>query len=137
MDNLPTVIMEAMAAGLPVVSTRLAGIPEMVIDGETGRLVAERDWTDFASALADLLADAEMRERLGEAGRKLAQRLFAKEVTARQLRRALVGGGLVGVQASWFADDPRLVLPVLRQAGLRLARLVGMRRRRKQKFPEK
>ena len=42
-DNLPTVIMEAMASGLPCVSTRLAGVPEMVIDGDTGLLTGERD----------------------------------------------------------------------------------------------
>ena len=47
-DNLPTVIMEAMAAGLPIVSTRVAGIPEMIEEGVTGRILAEHDVTGIA-----------------------------------------------------------------------------------------
>jgi len=67
-DNLPTVIMEAMASGLPCVSTRLAGVPEMVIDGNTGLLTEERDPDAFAHALVTLLADKEMCRRMGIAG---------------------------------------------------------------------
>ncbi|MEZ5299594.1 MAG: glycosyltransferase family 4 protein [Verrucomicrobiales bacterium] len=97
-DNLPTVIMEAMAARVPCVSTRLAGVPEMVIDGETGRLVGEREVAPLADAVAGLLADPALRQRFGEAGEKLAAQRFAKEVTAAQLRRLLAAGGLVGFQ---------------------------------------
>ena len=86
MDNLPTVIMEAMAAGLPCVSTRLAGVPEMVIDGKTGKLVAERDPEAFADALNELLAaSSQQRSALGLAGLQTAREKFAKEVTAQQL----------------------------------------------------
>ncbi|HEX5633749.1 MAG TPA: glycosyltransferase, partial [Gemmatimonadales bacterium] len=56
-EGLPTVIKEAMAVGLPVVATRHSGIPELVIDGETGRLVPERDDEALACAVRDLLAE--------------------------------------------------------------------------------
>ena len=52
-DNLPTVIMEAMACGVPVISTRLAGVPEMIDDGEDGHLVAPRDPAALAGAMED------------------------------------------------------------------------------------
>ena len=56
MDNLPTVIMEAMAAGLPVVSTPLGGIPEMIELGVNGELVPERDPEALSAALERLIA---------------------------------------------------------------------------------
>lgn len=136
MDNLPTVIMEAMAAALPVVSTRLAGIPEMVEEGVTGFLVPEQDPAALADAMAKLLADRLLADAFGTAGRSRARDLFAKEVTARQFRRALVGGGLTGWSAPWLADDPALVWAVARQGWLRAQRLAGLKRRRKQRFPE-
>ena len=64
-DNLPTVIMEAMGARVPCVSTILAGVPEMVIDGETGRLVEERQVEDFAKAMAEVLANKERAVEMG------------------------------------------------------------------------
>jgi glycosyltransferase involved in cell wall biosynthesis len=85
MDNLPTVIMEAMAAGLPVISTPLAGIPEMVEDGANGELVPERDPTALAGAIEKLLDDLECARRLGERGRQIAGEKFSIETSARQL----------------------------------------------------
>ncbi len=84
-DNLPTVLMEAMAASLPCVSTRLAGVPEMVIDGVTGLICEERDATTFAAHLATLLADTAECETMGRAGLKHAEQLFAREVTGKAL----------------------------------------------------
>ena len=81
-DNLPTVIMEAMAAGLPCVSTRLAGVPEMVIEGETGLLVDERHPDDFAEAVAKMLGDVALCESMGAAGEARAREVFAQAVTA-------------------------------------------------------
>ena len=81
-DILPTVITEAMACRLPVVSTKLAGIPEMVMDGETGLLVEPKDDEALADALARLAADPAMRQRMGIAGRARAEKLFALSVTA-------------------------------------------------------
>lgn len=85
MDNLPTVIAEAMAAGLPVVSTRLAGVPEMVSDGETGLLVAERDPVALAGAMERLLADAALARVFGARGREVARARFSVENRAREL----------------------------------------------------
>src|SRR6202011_1130563 len=56
-DNLPTVIMEAMAAGLPVVSTSVGGIPEMVVHDKTGFLVPPGDATSLADAIERVIVD--------------------------------------------------------------------------------
>lgn len=95
MDNLPTVIMEAMAAGLPVISTPLAGVPEMVEDGVNGELVPERDHAALADAIEQLLRDPERARRFGDRGRQLARQKFSIETSARQLREILkCSGGL-------------------------------------------
>jgi colanic acid/amylovoran biosynthesis glycosyltransferase len=78
-DNLPTVLVEAMASSLPIVSTRIAGVPEMVLDGSTGLLVAERQPAAFADALEGILADRTLAKSLGEAGRERAADLFSVE----------------------------------------------------------
>ena len=75
-DGIPNVILEAMAAGLPVVSTPVSGIPEVVRDGETGFLVPEHDPTAVADAAERLLADAGLAGRLGEAGRSFVRQEF-------------------------------------------------------------
>jgi glycosyltransferase involved in cell wall biosynthesis len=110
MDNLPTVIMEAMAAGLPCVSTRLAGVPEMVVDGETGLLVPEKDPAALASALARALDRPEEAARFGQAGLTRAKALFDQKTTARHLLRALVSRGKVRLPASTWLTDPSLLL---------------------------
>lgn len=84
-DILPTVITEAMACRLPVVSTTVAGIPEMVAHGQTGLLVEPGDAEGLAQAIASLAGDQAKRKILGEAGRKRSEELFALSVTAGQL----------------------------------------------------
>ena len=95
MDNLPTVIMEAMAASVPCVSTRLAGVPEMIVDGVTGRLVAERDTEALADALAELLESPGRAREMGERGLERARSDFSKSVTAGQLARHLIRRGRI------------------------------------------
>lgn len=65
----PNVIIEAMAAGLPVVSTRVGGIPELVAHGETGLLVEPSDPEGLADALVRVLSDDNLREEMGRKGR--------------------------------------------------------------------
>ena len=86
MDNLPTVIMEAMAASLPVVSTPIGGVPEMVEEGVTGWLLPEHQPAALAAALGPLLNDRDLARSLGEAGRARAEKLFGIENSARSLR---------------------------------------------------
>ena len=90
MDNLPTVIMEAMAAGLPVVSTRLAGVPEMVEDRVNGLLVPEHEPGAVAAAIEYLIANPEEARRFGDRGREIAREKFSIEASGRALR-ALFG----------------------------------------------
>ena len=87
-DNLPTVLMEAMAASLPCVSTRIAGVPEMVIDGVTGFVCEERRPEELAEKIGGLLGDPARCDAMGAAGLEHAKRCFAKEVTSRELMRA-------------------------------------------------
>jgi glycosyltransferase involved in cell wall biosynthesis len=75
-ESLPISILEAMAARLPVVASAVGGVPELVIDGETGFLVPSRDPKALADRLEELLADRELRRRFGDAGRARVLRLF-------------------------------------------------------------
>ena len=84
-DVFPTVILEAMASARPVVSTRLAGIPESVIDGETGLLVQPKESTALAEALEMLCGDPELRQRFGAAGRNRVEQNFRVETTVAPL----------------------------------------------------
>src|SRR6478736_57946 len=84
-DVFPTVILEAMASARPVVSTRLAGIPELVVDGQTGMLVPPGDSTALAQALEQLLRDPELRLRFGDAGRARIELHFRIEQTVAPL----------------------------------------------------
>jgi colanic acid/amylovoran biosynthesis glycosyltransferase len=85
MDNLPTVIMEAMATGLPVISTPIGGIPEMVVDNETGFLVPPGDRVALAHAIEKIIVDLPLAGRFGENGRQRAEELFSIEKNARSL----------------------------------------------------
>lgn len=73
-ENCPLVLLEAMAAGLPIVTTDVGGIPELVADGESGLMVAAEDPEALAQALDRMEADAELRQRLTEGGRVVAER---------------------------------------------------------------
>ena len=75
-EALPVSILEAMAAGLPVVATRVGGVPELVVDGETGLLVAAGDARALADALQRLVDDPDLRVRLGAAGRARVEEQF-------------------------------------------------------------
>jgi glycosyltransferase involved in cell wall biosynthesis len=84
-DVFPTVIIEAMAASRPVVSTHLAGIPESVVHGETGLLVPPGDTMALAEALARLIQDPKLRLHYGRAGRDRIEQHFRIEHTVAPL----------------------------------------------------
>ena len=99
-DGFPTVILEAMAAGLPVVSTSLSGIPEMVLDGVTGKLVRERDVDGARQALECLLDSADLRHAMGCRGRARVREVFDIERSADQLAALLGRDGAIGRAAA-------------------------------------
>jgi colanic acid/amylovoran biosynthesis glycosyltransferase len=84
-DGIPTVILEAMAMGLPVVSTDLSGIPEAVLHGTTGMLVEPKDPNALADALGQLLDDGELSRRMGLEGRRRVVETFDSETNVKKL----------------------------------------------------
>ena len=83
-DGLPVAILEAMAAGLPVVATPVGGIPEAIVSGENGRLVQPEDSQALRLALAELLDDHALRARLGAAARQtVLERFQLRDCAAR------------------------------------------------------
>jgi glycosyltransferase involved in cell wall biosynthesis len=91
-DGVATVLLEAMACGLPVVSTAAGGIPEVVIHDQTGLLAEPHDVPAIAEHLAALLADTPRRLRLGSRARHEMVANFDREANVRQLARALGWG---------------------------------------------
>jgi glycosyltransferase involved in cell wall biosynthesis len=83
-EALPTVLMEAAAAGRPVVATRVGGVPEVVEDGRTGLLVPVRDPPALARALASVLVDRVRADALGDAARALARERFGIDLQVRR-----------------------------------------------------
>jgi glycosyltransferase involved in cell wall biosynthesis len=86
-DGLPNVLMEAQSQRLPVIATNLAGIPELVIDGETGVLVPADDAPALARAIERLLRDPSLRERLAGAGYQRVRTMFAMDRGIADLER--------------------------------------------------
>jgi glycosyltransferase involved in cell wall biosynthesis len=101
-DILPTVILEAMATARPVVSTRLAAIPEIVRDGESGLLVSPGDVEGLANALQSLLRDPQLRARFSAAGRHIVEEKFDVDKSAAQLLKLFEAAAVprVPVQSS-------------------------------------
>lgn len=77
-EGFPLVLLEAMSAALPVIATRIGGIPEAVADGDTGILVPHEDAPALAQAMLRLADDAALRDAMGGAGRKMAQERFGQ-----------------------------------------------------------
>ena len=76
MDTLPTVLLEAMACGVPCISTPIAGVAEIIADGETGCLVAPGDASQLATVMTRLMSEPATRLRMGRAARRRAEKLF-------------------------------------------------------------
>lgn len=87
-EGVPRSVIEAQAMGLPAVVTDIRGCREVVVDGETGRIVPPRDAGVLAAALRGLLADEGMRRRMGVAARKRAEEQFDERLVFARLARA-------------------------------------------------
>ena len=114
-DNLPTVVMEAMMCGLPVVSTRVAGIPEMLDHGENGLLVAPGDPPALALAIEQLLRDDSVAQLFAERARRTALGKFAIQTTTRALKQLLVRRARVNPPPSALELDPGLARGLFRR----------------------
>jgi glycosyltransferase involved in cell wall biosynthesis len=89
MDGIPVAMMEAMACELPVVSTAISGIPELVEDGVTGRLAPEKDIDALAQILQELLGDMDKIEQFGKTGRQRVLADFCISENAAKLRELI------------------------------------------------
>ncbi len=105
-DGIPNVIVEAMALGIPVVSTNISGIPECVEDGVSGVLVAEKDANACAHGIAQLLDRPEWARQLGQAGRKRVEQDFDSLRNVKKIGAAL-RQAINGVAISEY-HEPRL-----------------------------
>jgi glycosyltransferase involved in cell wall biosynthesis len=97
-ENLPVSMIEAMARGLPVLTTRAGGIPELVRDGIDGILVDAGDVTAIASGLVELLTDDALRSRLGASARARVEACFSADAVLPRLYaiyNAVISGGWV------------------------------------------
>lgn len=106
-EAFPRIVVEAMASGLPVLATQVAGVPEAVTDGETGLLVDPDDFEAFVDALRRLATDAGLRRRYGTAAVERSRALFSMEANAAAIsdiyRRVTAAGGPQPREVSSFA----------------------------------
>lgn len=93
MDGIPNVVIESMATGLPVVTTAVAGIPEIATDGETALVVPGSDPPALARAIRRLGGDASLRQRLSRQARETVERKFEISITTRTLASLLAVAG--------------------------------------------
>jgi glycosyltransferase involved in cell wall biosynthesis len=98
-EGVPVVLMESMAAGLPVIATRVAGVPELV-GPDCGILVAPGDADALGDAIARLMGDADLRVAMGQAGQKAVRAGFDASVEAARLATLFQGA---------IARNPRLI----------------------------
>lgn len=103
-EGVPNVVMEAMAAGVPVVATRVGGVPETVVDGYTGVLVDEGDAARLSEAVLALLEDPERAQAMGRAGEELARKRYDVAVVVKCIENAL--GALICARGAGGAARP-------------------------------
>ena len=108
-EGVPVALMEPMAAGLPVVSTRIAGIAELIDDGVSGYLVPPGDADSLTVRIAQLLSDPELRATFGKAGRETVRAEFDIDKEANWLCKVLTStqvGEQVGIRPSREREEP-------------------------------
>ena len=95
MDGIPNVLIESMALSVPVISTSISGIPELVQDGESGLLVPPRDSERLADAIEKLVGDPELQSEFGIRGRRRVESMFEMSANARELIEVYESAGLL------------------------------------------
>ncbi len=75
-ENFPFAILEAQATGLPVISTKVGGIPEFLVDNQNGYVIEPRDPTQLTQKVLALLQDPKLAKKMGDRGRKLIEEKF-------------------------------------------------------------
>jgi succinoglycan biosynthesis protein ExoA len=122
-EAMPMCVLEAMAAGVPVVATRVGAVPGLVVPGETGELVEPGDRAGLAAAILRLLRDRAEARRLGENGRALVIREHSVEATAREYLALYPGkevrerSGAPGSCETIAGDTPAAALRCVIRAG--------------------
>jgi glycosyltransferase involved in cell wall biosynthesis len=96
LEGLPIVLMEAMAVGVPVIASRVAGIPELVEDGETGLLFTPSNWNELSSSIDRLLGEEGLRTRLVEKAKAKIVSEFDTRSSAKQLAKLFSATGGTG-----------------------------------------
>lgn len=104
-EGVPVAMLEAMAFGLPVVATTVGGIPEVVVAGETGLLLEPGDVAGLAEAMKRLATDAQLRRRMGEAGRKVIEQKYSLEAVCVPVKKLYLE--LAGRQGSLGSSNGR------------------------------
>jgi sugar transferase (PEP-CTERM/EpsH1 system associated) len=89
-EGMPLAVLEAWAAGVPVVATRVGGLPELIDDGRTGVLVGFGETDALARVFCNLISDRQLRSRLGDAGRKEVEARFSLKQMADEYQRHYV-----------------------------------------------
>ena len=102
-EGFPYSVLEASAAGRPVVAFRVGGMPEVVADGESGLLIAPQDAIGFIDGIAQLLEQPLLARRLAEGARKRAAEFTIEDHVRRleMLYRSLMDGGATAIAGSW------------------------------------
>jgi glycosyltransferase involved in cell wall biosynthesis len=85
-EGLPNVLLEAMALEIPIVATSVAGVPQLIRDGETGLLVPAQSVTQLTAALARLLRDDPLRQRLAQSARRIVEARYSFAVRMQRIR---------------------------------------------------
>jgi glycosyltransferase involved in cell wall biosynthesis len=85
-EGMPVSILEAMSHGLPVISTTVGGIPELVRDGVDGRLIAPGNVSELARCIGELAASPALRQQMGSAGRERVLTGFSEEAVVPRIR---------------------------------------------------
>jgi glycosyltransferase involved in cell wall biosynthesis len=83
-DNCPMVVLEAMAVGLPVIASKVGGVPDLITDGETGMMFDPNAPENMKAVTGKMMADADLRTRIGQAGKSEALQRFHPQVVAQE-----------------------------------------------------